>query len=191
MPREERKLSEFGIYHIVVKGHNNSDIFKSSNDKLTYLRIIKFYQNIFEFKIYAYCVMNNHVHFIIHVIQGSLSIIMKKINQTYSDYFKDINPSVGTIFKSRFYSSVISNDDYLIQAINYIHKNPTDIEVFKETPEKYPFSSLGVYVKVRKDYLNILEVNKVLQYFSNDLDRAIELYRKALIKENNIYEIKT
>ncbi|WP_010293669.1 transposase [Clostridium senegalense] len=185
MPRGNRQLSDFGIYHIVVKSPSNLTLFKNSIDKINYLRIIRFYQKIFHFKIYSYCIMDNHAHFTIDVGKENLSNIMKKIKEKYSFYFRNSYNFSGSIFNNRFYSSIINSDTYLIQVTNYIHLNPASINSFKNKPEEYPFSSLGIYIKERKDYMNLIDCSRVLQYFSKDLKTATYIYKQNILAPPN------
>ncbi len=67
MPRLPRKVSENGIYHVVVRGINKADVFLDDEDYLKLLYIIKDVQEKHSFKVFAYCIMTNHVHMLIQV----------------------------------------------------------------------------------------------------------------------------
>ena len=62
MPRHARKKSESGIYHIMLRGINRQVIFEDEEDNLKFLETLKNYKAISEYKIFAYCLMSNHVH---------------------------------------------------------------------------------------------------------------------------------
>lgn len=61
MPRQARKKSVTGIYHIMLRGINQQQIFEDSEDFEKFLHIIKDCKAISEFKIFAYCLMGNHI----------------------------------------------------------------------------------------------------------------------------------
>jgi REP element-mobilizing transposase RayT len=63
MPRQARKKSECGIYHIMLRGINRQQIFEDAEDYYKFLAILKEYKKISEYSIYAYCLMGNHIHF--------------------------------------------------------------------------------------------------------------------------------
>ena len=84
MPRTARRKSCDSIYHIMVKSVGDSKLFKIDDDKEMYLGIIKKYQNIFNFKVYAYCLMDNHAHFMIDSNGSDISKFMQRINQSYA-----------------------------------------------------------------------------------------------------------
>ena len=53
------------IFHIMCRSISEVDLFKTQDDKLQYIYYIRKYQKIYEFKVYGYCLMNNHVHMLI------------------------------------------------------------------------------------------------------------------------------
>ena len=60
MPRQARIKSESGIYHIMLRGINQQQIFEDTEDYEKFLDILKDCKEICEFKLYAYCLMGNH-----------------------------------------------------------------------------------------------------------------------------------
>ena len=71
MARKARQASETGIYHIMVRGINGQSIFYDADDYKRYLEILARIIAEDEAQIYAYCLMSNHVHLLIHpVLRG-------------------------------------------------------------------------------------------------------------------------
>jgi REP element-mobilizing transposase RayT len=62
MPRTARKKSKTGIYHIVLRGVNRQTIFEDNEDAEKFLQTLKDYKDKSGYKIYAYCLMGNHIH---------------------------------------------------------------------------------------------------------------------------------
>lgn len=96
-----------------------------------------------DFKIYVYCFMPEHVHFVISV-QGNKSIIdlimiFKSISTRQSRLygFKD------KIFQARFYDHFIREEEGLNQAIDYLLNNPVRKNIVSEWRE-YPYSKCFV-----------------------------------------------
>ena len=75
MSRQARKLSETGIYHIMIRGNNRQRIFEDEEDNQKFLEVVKDCKEISCFKIYAYCLMGNHAHFLIKVEKENLDMI--------------------------------------------------------------------------------------------------------------------
>ena len=79
MPRQARKKSSSGIYHIMLRGINQQQIFEDSEDFNKFLQVLKDSKAISEFKIFAYCLMGNHIHLLIQEQKEPIEQIMKRI----------------------------------------------------------------------------------------------------------------
>ena len=66
MPRGARKKSDNGTYHIMLRGINKQQIFEEKEDYEKFLEVLKSCKAISEFKLYAYCLMGNHIHLLIN-----------------------------------------------------------------------------------------------------------------------------
>ena len=83
MPRSARKQSSTGIYHVMLRGINQQDIFKDEEDYLRFLSVVKECKEVCGFELYAYCLMTNHVHLLIKVGKEPLELIFKRIGCRY------------------------------------------------------------------------------------------------------------
>ncbi|WP_243108607.1 transposase [Clostridium rectalis] len=97
--------------------------------------------------------MNNHAHFIIDSNGADISRIMHSLDFRYAINYNNKYHRHGHLFQDRFKSKIINNENYLIKASAYIHRNPVDIKKYANSPEKYNYSSLGVYLGIKKRYL--------------------------------------
>ena len=164
------------IFHIMCKSISEVDLFKDSEDKEKYLSLVKKYKKLYNVKIYGYCLMDNHAHLLIDANGADISKVMHGINFSYAMYFNKKHERNGHLFKDRFKNIIVDNDQYLKTVSLYIHNNPTDIGQFKDCPEKYAFSSLGIYIGKRRDHFNIVDYGFVLGFFGNDLVIARKNY---------------
>lgn len=180
MPRTARIKSPVGIYHIMVRSISDTPLFKDNSDKDKYLQIIKKYQNLFLFKVYCYCIMTTHAHFVIDSAGADISKIMKSINLSYVTYFNSKYNRHGHLFQDRFKSKIIADDKYLLMVSAYIHNNVKDIKKFRNNIEKYRYSSLGIFLGIYEDSVNILTPDYILNHFGNTLKRSRELYLKFM-----------
>ena len=62
MPRRPRTLSSTGIYHIILRSVNQHLIFEEDSDYQKFLYILSDCKMKYDIKIYAYCLMDNHIH---------------------------------------------------------------------------------------------------------------------------------
>ncbi len=76
----------------------------------------------------AYCLMPNHVHFIVKEnTEGGLATFMQKVFTGYTMYFNQRNDRAGALFGGTYKSSHLSSDRYFKHAINYVHMNPIEL----------------------------------------------------------------
>jgi len=176
MPRVARVKSFDSIFHIMVKSIIEAQLFKDDKDKIEYLFRVKKYQDRYHFKVYAYCLMDNHAHFIIDANGADISKIMHGINQSYTYYYNKTYNRIGHLFHDRFKSKIVTDERYLITLSGYIHNNPSAIKEVKDNIAKYRFSSLKVYIGLSNDEFEILDEDFIMSFFSNNPYIAREKY---------------
>ena len=161
MPRQARKLSGTGVYHVMLRGINRQDIFEDDEDyrqMVTCLRSLTerydenghLLQPLCTF--YAYCLMSNHIHLLLREREDTVSEVVKKLGITYAYYFNKKYGRSGHLFQDRFRSEPVDNIDYFVVLLRYIHQNPVKSAIV-ETAEAYPWSSWNEYLG--KDILGI------------------------------------
>ena len=67
MSKYIREFSNSKIYHIIIKGIDESTIFYDYEDRNVFLNKLIVTKKKFKYKILAYCLMNNHVHLVISI----------------------------------------------------------------------------------------------------------------------------
>jgi putative transposase len=178
MPRKARLKNCDAIYHIMSRSISDLSLYRDNRDKDKYLDIVKIYQDLFRFKVYCFCLMNTHSHFIIDANGADISKIYHGINQSYAFYFNKKYKRHGHVFQDRFKSVIVDNDAYLMNLTGYIHSNPVSIKKFKGCPEKYIYSSLGLYLDIREDFHKLVDKDLVMSKFNKN-----EIYREKSYKE--------
>lgn len=176
MPRTERIKSENAIYHVMVRSITEVPLFKKENDKDKYLSQMRNYQIIYGFKVYAYCMMTNHAHFIIDSNGADISKIMHGLNFKYAITYNRIHDRHGHVFQDRFKSKIVDTNRYLITLSAYIHNNPIKIKGYETCPEKYKYSSLKVYLGLEKDLTGLLDETYIMQMIGDNVNNARDRY---------------
>jgi REP element-mobilizing transposase RayT len=182
MPRCARVKSFDSVYHIMVRSISEVELFSCPDDKDMYLHLIKKYQDTFFFKVYAYCLMDNHAHIVIDACGADISKIMHGINQCYAQYYNRVHKRRGHLFQDRFKSVIIPDDRALINVSAYVNKNPKDMDTYRDREQWYFYSSLGVYAGIREDSLHMLDTSFILGHFSRNVLRARKLYLQYVYK---------
>ena len=132
MPRKARAKSKTGIYHIILRGINRQKIFNDNEDKKRLLETLLRYKEKSKYQIYAYCLMDNHIHLLLKEGEEPLAQIMRRIGGSYVYWYNHKYERVGNLFQDRFKSEVVEDDTYFLTVLRYIHQNPAKagIDVF-------------------------------------------------------------
>ena len=99
MPRCARKKGEYEMYHVMQRGNEKKSIFYDDEDRKRYLEILQKNQEKYESKIYAYCLMDNHVNLLIATNGSDISQVMKSINVSYVMYINRKHVRCGHLFQ--------------------------------------------------------------------------------------------
>lgn len=180
MPREPRKKSRSGIYHIMLRGINRQTIFEEDEDKRRFLGTLQKYKTISKYSIYSYCLMDNHVHLLLKETKESLSESIKRICSSYVYWYNMKYERSGHLFQERFKGEVVENAAYFLTVLRYIHQNPVkaglDENVFTSK-----WTSVNEYIK----QAHMIDSDFGLDLLSPDRNKAINLYITYMQQPNN------
>lgn len=144
MPRRARKQSESNIYHIMLRGINRQNIFGDAEDYGKMLRLLKEYQRVCGYSMFAYCLMSNHMHLLLQPGGEPLEKIFRRIGASYVYWFNGKYDRCGHLFQDRYKSEPVRSDGYFLNVIRYIHMNPVKAGKCQQ-PEEYAYSSYSGY----------------------------------------------
>jgi len=74
MPKTARIAPRDHVFHILTRGNNRQEIFKDEFDHQKYFEILDRYKERYQFKLYHYVLMRNHVHLVLTYRRGDLRI---------------------------------------------------------------------------------------------------------------------
>ncbi|MFZ5944768.1 MAG: transposase [Bacillota bacterium] len=169
------------LFHVICRGNNGEDILKHNADKQHYLELITKYKKRYNFKLFAYCIMDNHIHLLIETGEVPLSKIMQGIQQSFTQRYNKKYQRTGHVFQQRYKAQLCDKESYLLELIKYIHNNPVKAGI--STPN-YSWSSHNNYSKGEDNQL--VEVDFVLKTLSENRSRAIKIYNEYLkLKDKN------
>ncbi len=130
MGRPARIDFEGACHHIVVKGINNDNIFRSNQAKRVYYDLLKKYKDKHDVYIFAYCMMDNHVHLMIQSGKAKsvqaicISDFMHDVQCAFAKWYNKRFTRSGAVFNGRFKNFNCLSLPYFIYCIDYIHRNP-------------------------------------------------------------------
>ena len=119
-----RKQSSTGIYHVMLRGVNRQQIFLDKEDCTYFLESLYVCKQISRFKLYAYCLMGNHVHLLINAKEEPVDMIMRRLGSKYVYWYNSKYERIGHLFQNRFKSEPVETDTYFLTVLRYIHMNP-------------------------------------------------------------------
>lgn len=182
MPRQPRRLSITSIYHIIQRGINRQQIFEADDDYGTYLEILAKAKKDHGIELYGYCLMGNHTHLLLRAEEeGLLSRILKTTGAAYASWFNKKYGRDGHLFQDRYKSEPVEDDVYLLVVLRYIHQNPLKAGICTRV-ENYPWSSCFAYFEKKE---SLVETDFILSLFSDDDDRALELFREFMAERGD------
>lgn len=152
MARMARVVGPGFPHHIVQRGNRRQKVFFNDQDKMEYLRILKEESERFGVEYWAYCLMDNHVHFV--AVPQRPESLAKAIGETHRRYTRMVNFREGWrgyLWQGRF-SSYILDEAYVFNAIRYVERNPVRAGIVKEA-EEYRWSSARAHAQREKDEL--------------------------------------
>ncbi|BBB90071.1 MAG TPA: transposase [Methylomusa anaerophila] len=176
MPRQGRRLSESKIYHVMIRGNEKKNIFLNDEDKIHFLDTLCEKNKERRYTVYAYCLMDNHVHLLINEGSDEIAKIMKRINTSYAYYFNKKYCRIGHLFQDRFKSEAIESDAYLLLAVRYLHNNPVKAGIVESAAE-YKWSSYNIYVQ-KSIQPCVVDREFILKLFADDIESAIRLFEE-------------
>ncbi len=117
----------------------------------------------------AYCLLPNHIHFVIkETQQGGIAAFMRKLFTGYTMYFNRQYKRTGPLFNGSYKSKHLSTDRYFKNAINYVHLNPIglyepnwksssgSLGIIEEKIRSYRYSSLAEHTGIERAERKIL-----------------------------------
>jgi putative transposase len=164
MPRIARAVVEGIPYHVTQRGNRREDIFFEDENRKKYLEWLLEYSDKHGLKIWAYCLMTNHVHFIVvpHNNRDTLERVMRPLHMRYAQYINNKKRWSGHLWQGRYFSSAL-DENYLWTAIRYVERNPVRAGL-AEISEDYLWSSAAGHCGRKKD-----------EILSTDLPMSLEI----------------
>jgi putative transposase len=186
MPRIARVIAVGYPHHITQRGNNRAVVFFDDKDRQTYLKLLAGYAEKHHLQIWAYCLMNNHIHLLaVPETETSLARGIGLTNQVYTQYLNRKLKQSGRIWQNRFFSCVVENNQYLWAVARYIVRNPLKAGLV-ECAESYRWSSAKAHITGANDsllraasWLSPQERNTYAEFVTTEDDDTDKAIRRA------------
>jgi putative transposase len=147
------------FYHVYNKAAGNDQMFFCKENYNYFLKKYSFYlSNLVE--TYSFCLLPNHFHLLIKPIVDDSNLVSEKFRRFFISYTLAINKQQnrkGDLFQRHFKRKLINNDNYLINAVHYIHANPEHHHISNDF-RNYVYSSYKLLLNKNSTRLNKEEV---------------------------------
>lgn len=191
MPRKPRIMSSTGIYHIILRSVNQHIIFEEDSDYQKFLFILSDCKKKYDSDIYAYCVMDNHIHLLLRISKNKLSSFFQSLGSRFVRWYNNKYLRSGHLFQERFHSSAIESEKAFLSALIYIHNNPVKANICRYASE-YRWSSFNAYYGDNNPLINVTFAygiagtkDSLLRIFANESDS----YEKDVFEYDH-YEVR-
>jgi REP element-mobilizing transposase RayT len=181
------RFEDDGVYHIYNRTVDRKPMFTSKDNYMFFIR--KFDKYLSDFiKIYAYCLLGNHFHFLIKIneltpVNASdmhvnpkqktthdiVSNQLRKFFQSYAMAFNKQQNRIGTLFQTPFKRVKIKDERYFKELTCYINTNAQKHNLVDDF-RQWKWSSYRKLISSKKTKL--LKDELIRNYF-DDLDNFI------------------
>ena len=141
MPRRARVHLDEVPLHIVQRGHNREPCFFAEEDYSSYLHWLGEALAETECKLHAYVLMTNHVHLLLTPKRAeAVQKLIISLGRRYVQYVNRSYRRTGTLWDSRYKSSLVQAETYLLACQRYIELNPVRAAMVDD-PAHYRWTS--------------------------------------------------
>jgi len=175
MPRQARLDARGTLHHVMARGIEGTNIFRTDKDRNDFLDRLAAQCEVEALKVYAWALIPNHFHLLVRTGNRPLSTSMRKILTGYVVRFNRRHKRQGHLFQNRYKSIVCEEDAYLLELTRYIHLNPLRAGMVKTIREleRYPWSGHSAILGAMKREWQ--DTEEILMYFGKR-KRSIKRY---------------
>jgi len=141
MPRPKRFCPPGIPVHVIQRGNNRQPIFTTDKDIAAYAYWLIGGAAKYTVDVHGWVFMTNHVHLLVtSTSENGVSSLMQYLGRLYVRYFNFTYARSGTLFEGRFKSSLVQEENYFLQCLQYIELNPVRAGMVTD-PGDYRWSS--------------------------------------------------
>lgn len=126
-----------GCYaHVFTRAIEKRRVLKGEEDFKKLKRLIKQSKKKYKFCVHHYCLMSTHFHLVVRMENvGEFSKAMGFIKKTYSEWYNVKNKRFGPMWRDRYKSLLIEDENYLYACGLYVEQNPVKAGMVNEAAE--------------------------------------------------------
>ena len=150
MPRTRRATVGGICYHAITRGNRKAVVFHDDTDYDAFVDLMSAAFARVPCRILAFCLMPNHVHFVLWPSEGDdLSRWMHWLLTTHVRRYHLRYGTDGRVWQGRFKSFPVQRDHHLLTILRYVERNPLRANLV-DRAEDWRWSSLRLASDSRK-----------------------------------------
>ncbi len=110
MARPIRIEYEGAVYHVTIRGNERKALFQTDADRERFVQALADSLERYSVRLYLYCLMSNHTHFVLETPCGNLSRFMQRFQTAYTVYYNKRHRRSGHLMQGRFGASIVEED---------------------------------------------------------------------------------
>ena len=182
MGRQPRIHVPGQISHVMNRGNGGQPILTDEDDWPHLLSVVARVKETSDLKVYAYCLIPNHLHLLLQVGSVPLSRVMHRIATIWAKRFNMSRGRAGHVFQGRFKSLPCNDDAYFKWLLRYIHLNPVKDGLVRR-PEDWPWSSYRDYLDPRAG--GIGDTAWPLSLFGSERCSALDSFKSFILQDSD------
>jgi hypothetical protein len=139
MPRPIRVEIEESYYYLSNASPNGLRLFESTQDMDLFLTIVHKLEKLYSIQLITYCLTEQDYHLVVYANKANISQFMRQLGFLFSYETNRRRASKKEVFRSRYHSTLIEDEQSLRETIRYIHLKPLRLRL-TEQPEAYSHS---------------------------------------------------
>ena len=197
MPRGPRLTFDKTLFHIINRGNAKQEVFHEPADFDEFLLLLARYKDKFGFKMYHFCLMPTHPHFLWEIPRAEiLSKAMQGITLSYTRFHHAKYEKVGYLWQGRFKNMIIEMEEYLMNCGAYIERNPIRAGLAVEPGQwkwsSYRFYAYGEPMRIPligpggvKKWIDLIDEDPFYQGFGESVTERQNNYREFVLGMDN------
>ena len=170
-------------HHAMNRARRGQDLFIDKADYQQFIDLLQKTTDLFNVNVAAYCLMPTHYHLLLQTPDANLSRCMRHLNGVYTQKYNVSHGCDGTLFRGRYKSILVDADNYVLQLVRYIHRNPLKAGLVKRL-DQYVWSSHKGYLSKAKKW-NWLYKHFVLNMLTTQINSQIQIYKQFLAQKQD------
>jgi hypothetical protein len=144
MARPWRIEYDGALYHVFSSGNDQQAIFKSAEDRVSFLLLLGRMAERFKVDVFGYVLLSNHYDLLLRTRIANLARCMHWFGTAYTRRFNLSHSRSGHVFQGRYRSTVVENAIGMAELSCHIHMKPVRLMLVGD-PADYPWSSFNAY----------------------------------------------